>query len=386
MCPKTIQIPLSLYIHFPWCVQKCPYCDFNSHTLRHSLDAPAYVDRLLIDLTDQVQQFAITRPIRSIFMGGGTPSLFPTAELERLLRGVDKICQLSPDCEITIEANPGTDCSAATLRAFSSAGINRISIGVQSFQMQHLQALGRIHSTDDTYQAIENAKQSGLKRINVDIMFGLPNQTLDEAISDLQEGIDSNVDHISWYQLTLEPNTEFHHKPPQLPEDDLIADMQDQGQALLGRSGLIQYEISAYSKQSPCIHNLNYWQFGDYLAIGAGAHAKVTDTEQRQITRFANQRQPKRYMDPTVPIRQQMHLIDKQAQPFEFFMNALRLTDGIPMTLLRQRTFCEMTTMQKAIERAITEGYLQVSNDTIQPTPFGHRFLNDCLAIFLSSA
>nr|MCH9769438.1 radical SAM family heme chaperone HemW [Gammaproteobacteria bacterium] len=289
-------IPLSLYIHIPWCVKKCPYCDFNSHPQRsENLPEADYCQALLVDLQAQ-QSYIQDRPIQSIFIGGGTPSLFSAEAYHKLFTGIHRYAQLDPACEITLEANPGT-FEQQRFKNYFQLGINRLSIGIQSFNNAMLKKLGRIHNADEATRAVEIAKQAGFKNINIDLMHGLPEQSTTQALQDLQQGLDLKTSHLSWYQLTLEPNTYFYQHRPALPQDELIDKMQTQGQALLHQHGFNQYEVSAFAHDKQyCLHNLNYWQYGDYLGIGAGAHGKITDLSTKKITRVWSVKHPKVYL------------------------------------------------------------------------------------------
>src|SRR3990167_4378019 len=331
-----MNFPLSLYIHIPWCIKKCPYCDFNSHALQNELPEQAYIDQLLIDLETQLP-FVQNRVIQSIFIGGGTPSLFSAKAYATLFALLKKELSLTPDCEITLEANPGT-IESDRFKNYFDVGINRVSIGVQSFQNEKLKILGRIHEKSHAKYAVNEAHLAGFKRINIDLMFGLPNQTLDDALFDLQSAVDLSPSHISWYQLTLEPNTFFHRFPPVLPSDDARFDIQQAGQHFLRENGFMQYEISAYSKNDPCKHNLNYWLFGDYLGIGAGAHAKFTDLKTMHVTRRWNTKHPKQYLTVTSDNFCEKKIISGDELPLEFMMNALRLHQVIPIELFEIRT------------------------------------------------
>ena len=372
-------IPLSLYIHIPWCIKKCPYCDFNSHAVRDELPEAAYVDALLADLEQELAQ-SQGRPIQSIFIGGGTPSLFSVESITRLLDGVAKRATLTSDVEVTMEANPGT-FEKDKFTGFKTAGINRLSIGVQSFNNQHLTALGRVHNQNEAIAAAEFARKT-FDRLNLDLMHGLPGQSLQEAMADLQQAIDLKPDHLSWYQLTIEPNTEFYSKPPQLPVDDTLWDIQSEGQTLIAAAGYEQYEVSAYAKpNSQARHNLNYWTFGDYIGIGAGAHGKLT-LANGDIIRRAKQRQPKGYLNLDSRIASESTLSIEEL-PFEFMMNALRLTDGVTSQTFSDRTGRPFSELAPKVAEAQRKGLLIDSNEYLKPTPQGQLFLNDLLALFL---
>jgi len=373
--------PLSLYIHIPWCVRKCPYCDFNSHTVKDELPEQRYIDALLRDMRDELSAVQ-GRSIDTIFIGGGTPSLFTPQGIEQILSGIAALTPLSSGAEITMEANPGTfeqECFAG----FKAAGINRLSIGIQSFNTEHLQTLGRIHNEKDALHAIQKAQQIGFDNINLDLMHGLPQQTPQQALNDLQQAIDLEPQHISWYQLTIEPNTEFHSKPPTLPEDEALWAIQEQGQALLAQHGYQQYEISAYAQPGrQAQHNLNYWRFGDYIGIGAGAHGKVSWPTDNRINRRWKQRQPKAYMDALSPLSGEQDITEDE-RPFEFMMNALRLSNGVSSDLFAERTGLELQQITPLLQRAIEKGLLIDNPALIAPTEQGKLFLNDLLEMFL---
>lgn len=378
----TLQLPpLSLYVHIPWCVRKCPYCDFNSHAVKDELPQQRYIDALLRDMEQELVAVQ-GRTIESIFIGGGTPSLFDADGIDQILKGVAALTPLAADAEITMEANPGT-FEQDRFAGFMAAGVNRLSIGIQSFHDQHLQALGRIHSRDNAIHAVEKAREIGFQRINLDLMHGLPDQAPAQALADLQQAIDLQPRHISWYQLTIEPNTEFYSRPPQLPEDESLWAIQEQGQALLASAGFNQYEISAYSQPGEqARHNLNYWQFGDYIGIGAGAHGKLTYPQQGDILRRWKQRQPKAYMDALKPVSGEQ-VIEVPERPFEFMMNALRLLDGVPAALYAERTGLPLEPIQARLDALRSKGLLLPDNRRLAPSPQGHLFLNDLLEQFL---
>ncbi len=368
----TIQenmIPLALYLHFPWCVKKCPYCDFNSHALSGSLPAERYIARLIEDFS---LNSGIGRKITSIFMGGGTPSLFSAKELSPLFDVILPHCER--DLEITLEANPGT-IERGQFKDYFDLGINRISLGVQSFNEKHLKKLGRIHNTDDIFKAVDELTSAGFSNFNLDLMHGLPDQTPEEALSDLKQAIDLNPTHLSWYQLTIEPNTYFATKPPTLPNDDALADIEDAGFKLLAQAGFERYEVSAFARDGRyCQHNLNYWQFGDYLGIGAGAHGKIN------LTRTTKPKLPKTYMGMFPPATE---VIASDALPFEFMMNALRLTHGFPIPLFEERTGLPLTLIAPTLQTLYQKKLLIAEHGRIKTTPLGQRFLNDVLEQFL---
>jgi oxygen-independent coproporphyrinogen-3 oxidase len=373
--------PLALYIHIPWCVKKCPYCDFNSHAAGPILPEQEYVDALLADLDQDLPQVH-GRPLRSIFFGGGTPSLFSAQALGRLLAGVERRIPFAADIEITLEANPGT-FEQAKFRDYRALGINRLSIGVQSFQAAKLQALGRIHDGDEAIRAADMARAAGFDNFNLDLMHGLPDQSIEDALSDLRIAIAQSPTHLSWYQLTVEPNTVFWNQPPVMPEDDILWDIQEAGQALLAEHGYAQYEVSAYAQPGKAArHNLNYWSFGDFLGIGAGAHAKLSNP-QGVIRRSWKTRLPKDYLDPGKGFSAGERLLGPDELPFEFLMNVLRLTDGVASTLFTRRTGLPLTVLAAAREEAEQRGLLQRDPARLVATREGQLFLNDLLQHFL---
>ncbi len=374
--------PLALYIHYPWCVRKCPYCDFNSHTAR-AAEPPhaAYVDALIADLTAALPQ-VWGRRVHSVFLGGGTPSLLPAAELDRLLTAVRTLLPLEPGAEITLEANPGT-VEAARFRDYRSAGVTRVSLGVQSFDDRFLAAIGRIHGGREARDAVDVAL-SNFERVNLDLMYALPGQDMEQALADLRTAIASGAGHLSCYHLTLEPNTPFAHQPPPLPDADLAADMQDAIEDALAGAGFGHYETSAFARPGEqCRHNLNYWTFGDYLGIGAGAHGKLSSHE--GIVREMRHKHPERYLAAAahgdfVQERREVGVADL---PFEFMMNALRLTDGVPAALFAARTGIPLAALAGPLAEARDRGLLEPDKERLRPTLQGRRFLNDLLQIFL---
>ena len=377
--------PLSLYVHIPWCVQKCPYCDFNSHALKTELPELDYIDALIDDLETDLMAYQLVngqRPLHSIFIGGGTPSLISPAEIGRLLTAIEARIPFSDTIEITMEANPGT-VEAGRFEGYRQAGVNRISIGIQSFQDDKLQRLGRIHGSQEAIKAIELAKSSGLNSFNTDLMHGLPDQSIADAISDLKQAIALDPPHLSWYQLTIEPNTLYYSKPPTLPDDDDLWDIFEQGHALLTEAGYQQYEISGYSKPGKqCQHNLNYWRFGDYLGIGCGAHGKISFADGR-IVRTVKVKHPRGYLQADKPyLSEQISVVDSE-RPFEFFMNRFRLLEACPKQDFIDRTGLPLTTIEANIDWAIEQHYLQDSGDQWQITEHGKLFLNDLLAAFV---
>ncbi len=374
-------IPLSLYIHIPWCVRKCPYCDFNSHTLKNDLPEEDYIAALIRDL-DENLHYCQGRSIKSIFFGGGTPSLFSGKSIATILNGVTKRLTLEPLCEVTLEANPGTT-EQQRFKDYLSAGVNRLSIGIQSLQDSQLKILGRIHDKATAARAVKTAQDAGFDNINVDIMFGLPEQATQDALQDLKEAIGFNTKHLSWYQLTLEPNTAFYHQRPSLPPDEEIWEMQLAGQQLLKESGFEQYEVSAYSKPNhPCQHNLNYWQFGDYLGIGAGAHSKIT-LPNFEIIRHWQVKNPRDYLDTKKNLTQQEISVSEQDRVFEFMLNALRLNSGFHLNLFKERTGLDRHVLDTLVAKAQSKKLIEISNSFLKPTELGKRFLNDLVEFFL---
>jgi oxygen-independent coproporphyrinogen-3 oxidase len=380
---QTPEIPLALYLHFPWCVRKCPYCDFNSHAVRGEVPEDAYVDALLRDLDFELAQRPESRSLISIFMGGGTPSLFSGRALTHLLEQVAKRLNFAPDIEITLEANPGT-VDEAHFRDYRAAGINRLSIGVQSLNPAHLKKLGRIHNPDDAIRAVEIARHAGFHNLNVDMMYALPEQSVAEALADLQGLIALQPEHVSYYQLTLEPNTEFSARPPVLPDDDQSWDMQLAGQSLLARNGYAQYEVSAYAQAGrQARHNLNYWTFGDYLGIGAGAHGKRSVAG--AVTRKARHKHPRTYQESagTAAALAEDRVIPSQELPFEYVMNALRLNQGFAFADYECRTGLLWEDCAGRVLKAVGQGLLETTEGQVRATALGQRHLNSLLTLFL---
>lgn len=375
--------PLSLYIHFPWCIRKCPYCDFNSHPLRDELPEKTYLNALLLDLEHQLPKIQ-TRPVVSIFMGGGTPSLFSAESMAYLLAELRKRLYFKDDIEITLEANPGTT-EYLRFTGYRQAGINRLSIGVQSFEDQQLKRLGRIHHAAQACAAIEQAQKAGFSWINVDLMYGLPHQTSEAALMDLRQALRFAPTHLSWYQLTLEPNTEFACKPPPLPSEDEIIFLYEQGKQLLLNAGYHHYEISAYSlPHAACVHNRNYWEFGDYIGIGAGAHSKLSDENTQQIVRSWRWKQPKQYLAANNHFIAEEKVIPAFELPFEFMLNALRLLQPIPLTLFEQRTGLLRQTIAKPLEEGKRLGlFCDQDPNTLELTAQGRYFCNEAILLFL---
>jgi oxygen-independent coproporphyrinogen-3 oxidase len=373
--------PLALYVHLPWCVRKCPYCDFNSHRSADALPEQAYVDALLADLDAQRVPVAARRPLTSIFIGGGTPSLFSGDALARLLAGIRARAALAAHAEITLEANPGA-VDAGHFAAYRRAGVNRLSIGVQSLSARHLQALGRIHDPDQAREAVATARAAGFGNINLDMMFGLPGQTLAEARADLEGLIALAPEHISYYQLTIEPNTPFAQNPPETPDHDTLDLMQEQGIACLAGAGYARYEVSAFARAGhACEHNLNYWRFGDYLGIGAGAHGKLTDVGSGTVTRRTSRRSPLPYL-ASADKQSALHRLSDADLLLEFALNALRLTGGVETTLFTERTGLPRARLEPARARMIAAGLLEPAPARFAATPLGQRFLNDLVAGF----
>ncbi|SIQ98728.1 oxygen-independent coproporphyrinogen-3 oxidase [Aeromonas sp. RU39B] len=374
--------PLSLYIHIPWCVQKCPYCDFNSHAQKGELPQQEYVAALLADL-EQDLPWAQDRALRSIFIGGGTPSLLSVTAMQTLLDGVRARIPLAAECEITMEANPGT-VEAEKFAGFRAAGINRISIGVQSFQQEKLTRLGRIHGPEEAQNAAALAHAIALPTFNLDLMHGLPDQSLDDALYDLEQAIACAPPHLSWYQLTIEPNTAFASKPPRLPEDEVLWDIYERGHALLTANGYRQYEISAYAKEGyQCQHNLNYWRFGDYLGIGCGAHGKLTLAGEQTIIRSAKIKHPKGYLEPGRGFRDQVWQVEQDDLPLEYFMNRFRLFEPVPKAEFTAYTGLELERVESVLAMAQTKELIVDHGESWQLTTLGHRYLNVLLELFM---
>ena len=378
--------PLSLYIHIPWCVQKCPYCDFNSHAQKGLIPEAEYIQHLLADLSQDLTAYQAAighRKIHSIFIGGGTPSLFSAEGIAYLLKEVEKRIAFEPNIEITLEANPGT-AEAARFLGYAEGGVTRISMGIQSFEPEKLLKLGRIHDSQEAIQAVKFAQdsaKSGLKSFNIDLMHGLPNQSVQQALADLETGIALNPPHLSWYQLTIEPNTMFYYRKPTLPDDDALWEIFEQGHQLLTRAGYEQYETSAYAKKGfQCQHNLNYWRFGDYLAIGCGAHGKITFPT-GEIYRFSKTKHPKGYMRGEYRYHQeQIELADR---PFEFFMNRFRLLEAVPKSEFEAYTGLNETAVRPTMDWALTQNYITENASHWQITEHGKLFLNELLEAFL---
>lgn len=378
--------PLSLYVHIPWCVRKCPYCDFNSWAVRNELDEQDYVDALLADL-EQERPFAQDRRLETVFIGGGTPSLFSGTAICRLLEGIRQALPCPEDMEVTLEANPGAS-EAARFAAYREAGVNRLSIGVQSLHGESLKRLGRIHGPQEAVAAVKAARAAGFDNINLDLMFGLPGQDLERAMGDLQAVMVLAPEHISYYQLTLEPGTPFYRTPPPLPEDDLVWKIFRQGQRLLADGSYQQYEVSAYALPGrECRHNLNYWTFGDYIGIGAGAHGKLSDPHGR-VLRRSKLSDPKAYLRAGggKAVLADQHLLDASDLVLEFMMNTLRLEHGFSPGLFEMRCGMPFDALQAQLEAAERQELLAVSSDRVCPTARGRLFLNDLVSVFLPDA
>ena len=373
--------PLGLYIHFPWCVRKCPYCDFNSYTLHGGLPEDAYVEALLADMRGQAQRVA-GRPLVSVFMGGGTPSLFSPAAIGRVLASARELFGFEPGIEITLEANPGT-IERGRFEGYAEAGVNRVSLGAQSFGAAQLTALGRIHSPDDTRRAAAELHAAGLDNFNLDLMYGLPGQDEAGARSDLAQALALEPAHLSHYSLTLEPGTPFQAQPPPLPDDELVERMLAQCAVDLDAAGLSHYEVSAYARPGRASrHNLNYWTFGDYVGVGAGAHGKLTDVVAGTILRTTRTREPRRYLAGTGVATEKG--VAQAQLPFEFMMNALRLVEGVDPALFEARTGLSRAAVAPTLSRLSARGLLALSADRWQPTALGRRFLNELLLDFLA--
>jgi oxygen-independent coproporphyrinogen-3 oxidase len=376
--------PLSLYVHLPWCVRKCPYCDFNSHKAGDAPPKERYINALLRDLAGESER-AGDRPVETVFLGGGTPSLFTPKEIQDLLKGVRALLPLVENVEITMEANPGTvECGSPA--GYRAAGVNRLSIGAQSFNDELLSKLGRIHSSADITRAVREASDSGFDNINIDLMHGLPDQTVEMALSDLKSAIELEPAHISWYQLTLEPNTVFFARPPaNLPDSDLAFEIQDQGQALLAEHGYEQYEISAYARGGQrCQHNLNYWLFGDYLAVGAGAHGKLTTAT--GVHRYHKPANPLQYMvaQEAPATSNELKSLTPSDLMLEFMLNSLRLSDGFSEDIFVARTGLSLSELEQATAEPRQKGLLERNEEGIwRPTELGSRFLNDLQSEFI---
>ena len=383
--------PRSVYVHIPWCIRKCPYCDFNSHSFEGELPESDYLAALIQDLY-QDKPLAQGRPVTSVFFGGGTPSLMSAQIIEAILNEIDRELGLATHAEITLEANPGS-AEQARFSGYRAAGVNRLSIGVQSFEAQHLRQLGRIHSGQEALTAADMARKAGFERLNLDLMHGLPGQEASDACADLNQAIALAPEHISWYQLTIEPNTRFYNDPPLLPVEDSLADIQDRGEALLAQADYQQYEVSAYARSGEAArHNLNYWQYGDYLGLGAGAHGKITQPDRNRIIRFWKTRQPADYLAsqhraPRLPKHDNpytagMESLTPEALPLDFLLNALRLNDGVSSQWFTERTGLALQALEPQWTELQEKGLIKRPPERLAATGLGRRFLNDLLAHF----
>ncbi len=382
--------PLSLYVHIPWCERKCPYCDFNSHTTQHQIPEALYIDCLVRDIKQQLTHIQ-NRKVSSVFFGGGTPSLFSGSGIASILSRINDHIDFAPDIEITLEANPGTT-EQKRFREYLKAGVNRLSIGIQSLNDSQLNALGRIHDSQQAISAVKAAKSEGFDNFNLDLMHGLPNQTLEQAIDDLAQAVQLGAKHLSWYQLTIEKNTAFYKQPPILPHNDLLADIESEGFKLLAREGYQQYEISAFATENhQSKHNLNYWCFGDYIGIGAGAHSKITHAPTNTIIRNQKTRLPDDYMDhlsKTIKTTDESaglwRTVETSALPLEFMMNCLRLVDGVPSVYFQRYTGLPLQEIEGALTRLRAQNLIAESSERIASTELGRRFLNNALEEFMA--
>ena len=376
--------PLSLYVHLPWCVRKCPYCDFNSHALKDELPAERYLDALMRDLEVELP-LVWGRPVQSVFFGGGTPSLFSAAQVERMLSGFRGLLEIVPGAEVTLEANPGT-VERDSFTAYRDAGVNRVSLGVQSFDDRMLEAIGRIHGRAEAQQAAESLAGAGMESFNLDLMFGLPGQSLEAAVADVQTALAYSPPHLSHYQLTLEPNTCFHARPPSLPADDESWAMQGACAEYLEAAGMTNYEISAWSGPGrECRHNLNYWRYGDFMGIGAGAHGKLTEASAQTVRRRIRIRHPRNWMEGAeqgAPLAEERE-VDAQDRVFEFFLNQLRLRHGVRKADFPNRTGLPWRAVSDRVGEAVRRGLLDEREDLLVPTGFGWRFVNEIQQLFL---
>jgi len=376
--------PLSLYVHMPWCVRKCPYCDFNSHTAPDELPAEEYIQALVADL-EQDLPLIWGRPVQSVFFGGGTPSLFSADHIATFLSSVRALLDLRPDVEITLEANPGT-VERDSFTAYAQAGVNRVSLGVQSFDDVLLKRIGRIHGRQEIERSLQSLHSAGMSNFNIDLMFALPGQSLAQSGRDIELAIKAGPAHVSFYQLTIEPNTAFAAQPPGLPADDLAWDMQQAGLDTLQSNAYRQYEISAFAladKQSR--HNMNYWRYGDFLAVGAGAHGKITMAAEGRVQRFAKHRHPKRYLQglKTGDWRAETRYLNEEELVFEFFLNQLRLKQGVRIEDFEARTGLAWTIVESRVQKAVEKGLLVTQHGYVSPTLLGWRFVNDIQQMFL---
>ncbi len=384
-------LPLTLYVHMPWCVRKCPYCDFNSHQLKSAAPSGDYIDALLRDFETELPDLG-DRAIEAIFFGGGTPSLFAPDAFARLLGEFASRCRVAADAEVTLEANPGT-IERGRFAGYRDAGINRVSLGAQTFAPHALERLGRIHSPEDTYRAVDELRAAGLENFNLDLMYALPEQTLEEALEDVRRACALSPAHISHYQLTLEPGTVFHSRPPPLPDEDLAFRMQNEAQALLAESGFEQYEVSAYARAGArCRHNLNYWRFGDYIGIGAGAHGKITLSLPHGVHRTEKARQPRAYLEQLGGAASgeghgarvgERKTVAAGDLPFEFMLNALRLNEGFALGDFESRTGLAASAVEPGLRAALARGLVEFAAPRWRASGLGRRFLNDLQAGFL---
>ena len=373
--------PLSLYVHIPWCIRKCPYCDFNSHTTDKTLPEEEYIQALINDMEAELT-YAQHRKLSSIFFGGGTPSLFSAETIGRIIQAAKRRIGFEDNIEITLEANPGT-FEQEKFSNFRDVGVNRLSIGIQSFNNHHLESLGRIHSAEQAIAAVHTARTAGFENINLDLMHGLPGQDITDAMTDLEQAIRLQPTHISWYQLTIEPNTVFYNKPPPLPTDIILESIQDRGQQLLLKSGYKQYEVSAYCKANKqSVHNINYWEFGDYLGIGAGAHGKITLPEENRIIRIQKTRKPEDYLARDNSYTSRCKNIPNEELALEFMMNSLRLNNGVDVSIFQDRTGIPLSDIKNKLNQLKEKDLIEKSNKKICTTKKGHQFLNSVLEIF----
>ena len=373
--------PLSLYIHIPWCIKKCPYCDFNSHVATSVIPEADYVKAVIEDLKNDLP-WVQGRKLHSIFFGGGTPSLFSGFSIGAILIEAERLIGFENNIEITLEANPGV-MDQQNFSDLYAAGVNRLSIGIQSFNDTHLKSLGRVHGSQDALSAIDIAQSSGFSNFNIDLMHGLPNQSIANAINDIEIAVSSGASHISWYQLTIEPNTEFFSRPPLLPADDRLADIQQSGLNIIKKNNYSQYEVSAFARNGQkSRHNVNYWQFGDYLGIGAGAHGKITIPEDNQVLRTTKTRQPKDYLNRVGSPLAKKTEISKEDIILEFMMNGLRLNNGVPTHYLSSRTGVDEKSIKQKVSKLQSQGLMESSALRYQTTSLGYQFLNTVLQSF----
>jgi len=380
-------ISVSLYVHVPWCEKKCPYCDFNSHALKTELPEAAYIDALLADLESELENMG-SRSVESVFIGGGTPSLLSPDSVVRLIQGIRERVRLSPGCEITLEANPGT-AEASRFVAYRHAGVNRLSIGVQSFDDRLLAAIGRIHDGREARAAAEMAMAANFDSVNLDLMYALPGQSEAQAMADIDQALELEAAHLSYYQLTLEPNTLFYRNPPKLPSDDAAWRISERGLERIKMRGFARYEVSAFARRGfECRHNINYWCFGDYVGIGAGAHGKLTDSPRGRILRSLKHRHPRAYLEAARNRRFDIkrEVIAQELLPLEFMMNALRLVGGFDLSLFSQRSGLALGKISHALMQAESKTLIEITSNWLKPTPLGLQFLNDLLMLFATSA